>query len=84
MFPVLAAAASQYGITPVEMTRASIVGQPVHLLSPLVPSTYLLVGLAKVEFGEHQRFTLKWAVSICLCILLAALLLGVFPLFGTP
>lgn len=84
MLPLLAEAASQYGITPVEMARASIVGQPVHLLSPLVPSTYLLVGLAKVEFGDHQRFTLKWAVSICLCILLAVLLLGVFPLFGTP
>lgn len=82
VLPVLAEAASHYGISPVEMARASIVGQPVHLLSPLVPSTYLLVGLAKVEFGDHQRFTLKWAVLICLAILLAALLLGVFPLFG--
>ena len=82
VLPVLAEAAGHYGISPVEMARASIVGQPVHLLSPLVPSTYLLVGLAKVEFGDHQRFTLKWAVLICLAILLAALLLGVFPLFG--
>lgn len=83
VLPVLTEAAGHYGISPVEMARASIVGQPVHLLSPLVPSTYLLVGLAKIEFGDHQRFTLKWAVMICLCILLAALLLGVFPLFGT-
>ena len=59
LLPVLAEAAGHYGISPVEMARASIVGQPVHLLSPLVPSTYLLVGLAKVEFGDHQRFTLK-------------------------
>jgi CitMHS family citrate-Mg2+:H+ or citrate-Ca2+:H+ symporter len=84
VLPVLTEAASHYGISPVEMARASIVGQPVHLLSPLVPSTYLLVGLAKIEFGDHQRFTLKWAIAICLCILLAALLLGVFPLFGHP
>jgi CitMHS family citrate-Mg2+:H+ or citrate-Ca2+:H+ symporter len=82
VLPVLAEAAAHYGISPVEMARASIVGQPVHLLSPLVPSTYLLVGLAKIEFGDHQRFTLKWAVLICLAILVAALLLGVFPLFG--
>ena len=40
------------------MGRASLLGQPVHLLSPLVASTYLLVGMAKVDFGEHQRFTL--------------------------
>ncbi|KRW57493.1 CitMHS family transporter [Pseudomonas sp. TTU2014-080ASC] len=82
VLPVLAEAASHYGISAVEMARASIVGQPVHLLSPLVPSTYLLVGLAKIEFGEHQRFSLKWAILICLAIMLAALLMGVFPLIG--
>jgi CitMHS family citrate-Mg2+:H+ or citrate-Ca2+:H+ symporter len=71
-------AASHYGITPVEMARASIVGQPVHLLSPLVPSTYLLVALAGIEFGDHQRFTLKWAVLVCLCIMFGALLMGIF------
>ncbi|MDF3931860.1 CitMHS family transporter [Pseudomonas citronellolis] len=82
VLPVLTQAAAQYGITPVEMARASIVGQPVHLLSPLVPSTYLLVGLAKIDFGDHQRFTLRWAVLVCLAILAAALLLGLFPLFN--
>lgn len=79
ILPVLNQAASSYGISAVEMARASIVGQPVHLLSPLVPSTYLLIGLAKIEFGDLQRFTLKWAVMVCMVILAAALLLGVFP-----
>lgn len=37
VLPVLAEAASHYGISPVEMARASIVGQPVHLLSPWYP-----------------------------------------------
>ncbi|WP_313518853.1 CitMHS family transporter [Pseudomonas sp.] len=83
VLPVLTEAASHYGISPVEMARASIIGQPVHLLSPLVPSTYLLVGLAKIELGDLQRFTLKWAVGICACILLAALLMGIFPLYGS-
>jgi CitMHS family citrate-Mg2+:H+ or citrate-Ca2+:H+ symporter len=83
VLPVLAEAASHYGITAVEMARASIVGQPVHLLSPLVPSTYLLVALAGIDFGDHQRFTLKWAILVCICILIAALLLGTFPVFST-
>ena len=82
VLPVLAEAAAAYGISPVEIARASIVGQPVHLLSPLVPSTYLLVGLAKVEFGDHQRFTLKWATVTCMFLLVGALLLGVFPLYS--
>jgi CitMHS family citrate-Mg2+:H+ or citrate-Ca2+:H+ symporter len=62
------------------MARASLVGQPVHLLSPLVPSTYLLVGLAAVEFGDHQKFTIKWTVASSLLMLLANLVFGVIPL----
>ena len=79
MLPVLAEAAGHYGITPVEIARASLVGQPVHLLSPLVPSTYLLVGLARVELGDHQRFTLRWATMVSLALLIGALVTAIFP-----
>jgi CitMHS family citrate-Mg2+:H+ or citrate-Ca2+:H+ symporter len=78
--PVLSEAANAYGISDLEMARASLIGQPIHLLSPLVPSTYLLVGLAGVEFGDHQRFTLKWAAAICMLMLASSLVLGAFPL----
>jgi hypothetical protein len=44
-------AASQYDITPIEMARASLIGQPVHILSPLVASTYLLVSMLDVNLG---------------------------------
>jgi len=80
VMPIVSQAALTYGIDPVEMARASLIGQPVHLLSPLVPSTYLLVGLAGVEFGDHQRYTIKWAILICLVMMAVALLCGVFPL----
>lgn len=82
VLPILNEAAQGYGITAVEMARASLIGQPVHLLSPLVPSTYLLVGLAGVDFGDHQRFTLKWATLISLVLMAASLMLGLFPLIG--
>ncbi len=84
VLPILTEAASHYGISAAEMARASLVGQPVHLLSPLVPSTSLLVGLAKVEFGDHQKFTLKWTVATSLVLLLVNLLTGVIPLAGVP
>jgi len=80
--PVLAKAAELYGISAAEIGRASIIGQPVHLLSPLVASTYLLVGMAKVEFGDHQRYTLIWSISASIVMLLAGILFGVIPLFG--
>ena len=44
-----------------------------------VPSTYLLVGLAKVEFADHQKFTLKWAVMISLLLMFGSLLFALYP-----
>lgn len=84
MLPMLAQSASAYGIAPEAIARASVVGQQIHLLSPLVASTYLLVGLAGIEFGEHQRFTLPWALGSCVVMLGSALLLGTIPMGGPP
>ncbi|MFC5459348.1 CitMHS family transporter [Massilia niabensis] len=80
--PILAKAAAVYGITAAEIGRASIIGQPVHLLSPLVASTYLLVGLSEVEFGDHQRYTLLWSITAAIVMLVAAVIFGVIPLMG--
>jgi citrate-Mg2+:H+ or citrate-Ca2+:H+ symporter, CitMHS family len=83
MLPIIAKTAAEYGISAAEIARASLIGQQVHLLSPLVPSTYLLVGMAGIELGEHQRFTLKWALGSCVVMLVIALALGIFPLIVT-
>ncbi|PLP96266.1 CitMHS family transporter [Cupriavidus pauculus] len=82
ILPILAKAGAIHGITAAELGRASLIGQQVHLLSPLVASTYLLVGLAEVEFGDHQRFTLPWALSAALVMLVASILFGVIPVVG--
>ncbi|NKY16177.1 hypothetical protein HGA06_19180 [Streptomyces somaliensis DSM 40738] len=75
--PVLADAGAQHGVSPLEIARASLIAQPLHMSSPLVPAVYVLLGMAKVEFGDHTRFTVKWAVLASLVILGAGLLLGI-------
>lgn len=82
ILPILAKAAAVYGISAAEVGRASLIGQQVHLLSPLVASTYLLVGLAEVEFGDHQRYTLLWALSAAAVMMLACVAFGVVPIIG--
>ncbi|MFD7436631.1 CitMHS family transporter [Streptomyces sp. NPDC059861] len=77
VLPVLAEAGAAHGVTPVEMARAALVGQPLHMSSPLVPAVYVLVGMAKVEFGDHTRFVVKWAAMTCLVILGAGILFGI-------
>ena len=78
MLPVLAEAGAAHGIAPADMARAALMGQPFHLLSPLVPSTWLLVGLARVEMGAHQKFTALPAAGVCLAMALAAMATGGF------
>ena len=76
VLPVLAKAAATYGIPADEMGRAALIGQGSHLLSPLVPSTYLLVGINKVEFGDLQKFALLPAIGISIVWLITAVALG--------
>ncbi|MBO8187357.1 CitMHS family transporter [Streptomyces spirodelae] len=75
--PILSEAGAAHGVGSLEIARASLIGQPLHMSSPLVPAVYVLVGMAKVEFGEHTRFTIKWAVLTSLVILGAGLLFGI-------
>ncbi|AAT89556.1 citrate:proton symporter [Leifsonia xyli subsp. xyli] len=82
ILPVLSETAATYGISPVEMARASIIGQPVHLQSPLVPAILLLVSLANVNLGDHHRKVLWRALLVALTMLVASVVLGAIP-FGS-
>ncbi|MEV7866980.1 citrate:proton symporter [Streptomyces sp. NPDC088124] len=77
VLPVLAEAGAAHGVSPLEIARASLVGQPLHMSSPLVPAVYVLVGMAKVEFGDHTRFTVKWAALTALVVLAAGVVFGI-------
>jgi CitMHS family citrate-Mg2+:H+ or citrate-Ca2+:H+ symporter len=79
MLPILAEAGAHYGVEPMAIARASLMGQPVHLLSPLVPSTYLLVSLAGIDLADHQRFTLLPAAAVCIVMTLVGMIALAFP-----
>ena len=79
MLPILAEAGAHYGVSPMAIARASLMGQPVHLLSPLVPSTYLLVSLAGIDLADHQRFTIVPATLVCVVMTLVGIIALAFP-----
>ncbi|MBD3005386.1 CitMHS family transporter [Streptomyces sp. 5-10] len=79
MLPVLNETASHFGITSLEMARASLVGQPLHQSSPIVASFLLLVGLAKVDLGDHHRKTIWRAAVVGLIMLGVGSLTLAFP-----
>jgi CitMHS family citrate-Mg2+:H+ or citrate-Ca2+:H+ symporter len=78
--PVVAQTAAEYGVAPESIARASLMGQAVHSISPLLAPLYLVCGLLEVDIGEAQRFCLKWAVLVTLITIGAAMLTGAFPL----
>lgn len=80
VLPVIAEAAGHYGITPAEIGRASLLGQAVHGLSPLVAALYLKCVLVNVELADLQRFAIKYAIGISLLVIVAAVLSGAIPL----
>jgi citrate-Mg2+:H+ or citrate-Ca2+:H+ symporter, CitMHS family len=75
--PILANAAAAYGVDPVEIGRASILGQPLHVLSPLFAAQYLLIGMVGVDYAETQKAVLKWAFGTSIVMIVIALLTGV-------
>ena len=76
--PVLSQAALHYGIEPLEIGRAALLGQMTvgFPLSPLTASTFLLVGLCDVDLGDHQKFIFKWAFGTTIVMTIVALLTG--------
>jgi CitMHS family citrate-Mg2+:H+ or citrate-Ca2+:H+ symporter len=80
VMPVIAKAGAAYGIDAAEIARASLIGAPVHALSPLTASTYLLIGLSRIELGDHQRFSLRWTLAVSLLMLALLVVTGAVPL----
>lgn len=79
VLPILAESAHQFGISKVVMARASVLGQPLHVLSPLYAAGYLLVGMLDIEYGRNQRIVIKWAIGSSLFMIFVALILGIIP-----
>ncbi|QCS41851.1 CitMHS family transporter [Natrinema versiforme] len=81
VLPVLAETSVSYGHDPVAVVRASLVGQTVGFpISPFTGATYLLIGLADIELGEHIKFTLPYMVVVSATILVAGVVVGAIPI----
>ena len=80
--PVIAHVGARFGIAPVSMGQAALLGQMTtgFPISPLTPATFLVAGLSGIELGAHQRFAIPWLFAASLVMLATALLTGVLPL----
>ena len=79
VMPVLSNAAAQFGVDPLMVGRAAILGQMTtgFPVSPLTAATFLLVGLAGVDLGEHQKKTIPLAFLTTIVMLVVSIVIGV-------
>ncbi|MBA2656289.1 MAG: citrate transporter [Tatlockia sp.] len=80
ILPVLNHMATAHGISSAEIGRASLMGTPIHMLSPLVATLWLLVGLCKISFGDLQKGGIWWCLGLMLTNIITALAVGAFSL----
>jgi CitMHS family citrate-Mg2+:H+ or citrate-Ca2+:H+ symporter len=80
VLPVISEVAGTHGVPAVHVGQASLLGQMTtgFPVSPLTPSTFLLVGLTGIDLAEHQRFSIPFLFATSLVMTLACVALGVF------
>ena len=80
VLPVIAQVAGHHGIPPVQVAQAALLGQMTtgFPVSPLTPATFLVAGLAGVDLGAHQRFSIPWLFGASVLMTLAAVVFGRF------
>lgn len=81
IMPLVIEVGTKYGVTALNTALTMIIGKNVGLMiSPLVPATFLAIGLVDVELKDHIKFCFKWLVGVSLVTLTAGLLMGIITL----
>ena len=82
VLPVVGEAAKSWGMSPIPIAQAALFGQMTtgFPVSPLTPTTFLLVGLAGVDLADHQKFSIPFLFCTSVLMTLAAVAFRLFPL----
>lgn len=81
VMPVIAEVYKTFGGNPIQIAQAAVLGQMTtgFPVSPLTPATFLVVGLAGIGLGEHQKFSIPFLFAASVIMTITAAAIGVFP-----
>lgn len=72
IMPLVMQVGETYGVASLSTALTMVIGKNLALMvSPLVPATYLAIGLTNTELKDHMKFSIPvyWLVSICMLVI---------------
>ena len=81
IMPLVIQVGETYGVASLSTALTMVIGKNLALMvSPLVPATYLAIGLTDVELKDHMKFSIPiyWGISIVMLVI--GVILGIVPL----
>ncbi|MGG4484197.1 CitMHS family transporter [Paenibacillus illinoisensis] len=76
VLPVLAKTASEYGFHAIDVARASVVGQALHLLGPTSAPLWVLIELIRSDLGKLQKYSFLPILIGSIAMLVFAVITG--------
>jgi len=78
LLPVLIEVGARFGVEPVHIALAMVVCRNcATFISPVVPATFLGVGLAGVEIKDHIKTSFLWVWGVSVICLISGIVIGV-------
>lgn len=78
IMPLVIEVGTKYGVEALNTALTMMLGKNlVLMISPLVPATYLAIGLVNVELKDHIKFCFKWLFLVTMVTLVSGFILGV-------
>lgn len=81
IMPLVMQVGETYGVASLSTALTMIIGKNIALMvSPLVPATFLAIGLTNTELKDHMKFSIPIYFVISLVMLLMGIIFGIIPL----
>lgn len=80
IMPLVMEVGETYGVASLSTALTMVIGKNLALMvSPLVPATYLAIGLTNTELKDHMKYSIPiyWLVSLCMLVL--GVIFGIIP-----
>lgn len=81
IMPLVLEVGEQFGVASMNTAITMLIGKNISLMiSPLVPATFLSIGLVDVELRDHIKYSFKWLYAISAIMIVLSIILGIVQL----